>query len=96
MVFIEEVKAVFRACNVLPFRYTHLALWRQDKRPKVHAKQKGFKNFFSTIYYSNLKYILTLDRKIIKLHGACINYTLNYEDGLIRTSVTSLTMSSFC
>ena len=43
-----------------------------------------------------LKYILTLDRKIIKLHGACINYTLNYEDRLIRTSVTSFTMSSFC
>ena len=27
---------------------THLALWigRQVKRPEVHAKQKGFKNFF--------------------------------------------------
>jgi hypothetical protein len=31
----------------LPFRCTHLAK-RQGKRPKVHAKQKGFKNFFTT------------------------------------------------
>ena len=38
-------KEVFRTCNVLPFSCTHLALW-QGKRPKVHAKQKGFKNFF--------------------------------------------------
>ena len=40
----------FGTCNVLPFNCTHLALWRgkgQGKRPKVHAKQKGFKNFFS-------------------------------------------------
>ena len=40
-------KEFFRTCNVLPFSCTHLALWRQGKRPKVHAKQKGFKNFFS-------------------------------------------------
>ena len=37
-------KEVFRTCNVLPFSCTHLALC---KRPEVHAKQKGFKNFFS-------------------------------------------------
>ena len=38
----------FRTCNILPFSCTHLALWRrQGKRPKVHAKQKGFKNFFN-------------------------------------------------
>ena len=43
-------KEFFRTCNVLPFSCTHLALWRgkeQGKRPKVHAKQKRFKNFFS-------------------------------------------------
>ena len=39
-------KDFFRTWNVLPFSCTHLALWRQGKRPKVHAKQKGFKNFF--------------------------------------------------
>ena len=46
---IPICKEVFRTCNVLPFSCTHLALWRQrqGKRPKVHAKQKGFKNFFS-------------------------------------------------
>ena len=38
-------KEFFRTCNVLPFSYTHLALWR-GKRPKVHVKHKGFKNFF--------------------------------------------------
>ena len=42
-----KVKEFFRTCNVLPFSCTHLALWRQGKRPKVHAKQKGFKNFFN-------------------------------------------------
>ena len=42
-------KEFFRTCNVLPFSCTHLALWRQrqGKRPKVYAKQKGFKNFFT-------------------------------------------------
>ena len=42
----------FRTCNVLPFSCTHLALWRerQGKRPEVHAKQKGFKNFSSKSY----------------------------------------------
>ena len=42
-------KEVFRTCNVLPFiSCTHLALWRrQGKRPKVHEKEKGSKNFFS-------------------------------------------------
>ena len=43
-------KDFFRTCNVLPFSCTHFALWRgkeegQGKRPEVHAKQKGFKNF---------------------------------------------------
>ena len=38
-------KEVVRTCNVLPFSCTHLALWR-GKKPKVLAKQKGFKNFF--------------------------------------------------
>jgi hypothetical protein len=45
-------KEFFRTCNVLPFSCTHLALWRgkeQGKRPKVHAKQKGSKNFFSLV-----------------------------------------------
>ena len=45
---MRQIKEVFRTCNVLPFSCTHLALWRgqrQGKRPKVHAKQKGFKNF---------------------------------------------------
>ena len=32
-------KEFFRTCNVLPFNCTHL--------PMVHAKQKGFKNFFT-------------------------------------------------
>ena len=44
-------KDFFRTFNVLSFSRTHLALWRgkkgQGKRPKVHAKQKGIKNFFS-------------------------------------------------
>ena len=59
-IFIKSfcVKEFFRTCNVLPFSCTHLALWslqRQGKRPKVHAKQKGFKNFFSrsSLYFSN-------------------------------------------
>ena len=39
-------KEVFRTRNVLPFSCTHLA----GKRPKVHAKQKGFKNFFIREY----------------------------------------------
>ena len=45
------LKEVFRTCNVLPFSCTHLALWRerQGKRPKVHEKQKGYKNFFNLI-----------------------------------------------
>ena len=48
-IYIAQNKEFFRTCNVLPFSCTHLALWiqRQGKRPKVHAKQKGFKNFFS-------------------------------------------------
>ena len=29
-----------------PAMFCHLAVERQCKRPKVHAKQKGFKNFF--------------------------------------------------
>ena len=43
-----KYKEFFRACNVLPFSCTHLALWRgrQGKRHKVDAKQKGLKNFF--------------------------------------------------
>ena len=54
-------KEFFRTCNILPFSCTHLALWRHlqrhGKRPKVHAKQKGFKNFFifTTIEKSNEK-----------------------------------------
>ena len=46
---VTHTKEFFRTCNVLPFSCTHLALWRQrqGKRPKVHAKQKGFKNFFN-------------------------------------------------
>jgi hypothetical protein len=48
-VFRHQGKEFFRTCNVLPFSCTHLALWRrQGKRPKVHAKQKGFKNFFTS------------------------------------------------
>ena len=31
----------------MPFSCTHLAIQRQGKRPKVHAKQKGIKNFFT-------------------------------------------------
>jgi hypothetical protein len=42
-----QTKEFFRTFNVLPFSCTHLALWR-GKRPKVHAKQKGFKNFFTS------------------------------------------------
>ena len=38
------LKEFFSTCNVLPFSCTHVA-W-QDKRPKIHAKRKGFKNFF--------------------------------------------------
>ena len=48
---LPPTKEFFRTCNVLPFSCTHLALrrpTRQGKRPKVHAKQKGFKNFFSS------------------------------------------------
>ena len=38
-------KEVFRTCNVLPFSCTHLPLCtKARKRPKVHGKQKGFKN----------------------------------------------------
>ena len=44
--FGPENKDFFRTCNVLPFSCTYLAL-RQGKRSKVHAKQKGFKNFFT-------------------------------------------------
>ena len=47
--YMIQNKEFFRTCNVLPFSCTHLALW-QVKRPKVHAKQKGFKNFFSPEY----------------------------------------------
>ena len=36
-------KEFFRTCNVLPFSFVE----RQGKRPKVHAKQKGSKNFFN-------------------------------------------------
>ena len=43
-------KDFFRTCHVLPFNCTHLALQRQGKRPKVHEKQKGFKNFFRYRY----------------------------------------------
>ena len=46
-------KEFFRTSNVLPFSCTHLALWRgkeQGKRPKVHAKHKGFKNFFNHVW----------------------------------------------
>ena len=51
-------KEFFRTCNVLPFSCTHLALWvRQGKRPKVHAKQKGFKNFFRTHGISKILFI---------------------------------------
>ena len=58
-------KEVFRTCNVLPFiSCTHLALWRrQGKRPKVHEKEKGSKNFFSretsglnTTYVQNINF----------------------------------------
>ena len=38
-------KEFFRTCNVLPFSFVE----RQGKRPKVHAKQKGSKNFFSSV-----------------------------------------------
>ena len=43
-----------------PAMFCHLAvllyLQRQGKRPKVHAKQKGFKNFFSGVIYGRKKY----------------------------------------
>ena len=48
-----DCKDFFRTCNVLPFSCTHLALWRgkerQGKRPEVHAKQKGIKNFITQL-----------------------------------------------
>ena len=61
---IKTVKEFFRTCNVLPFSCTHLG-----KRSKVHAKQKGFKNFFKngcikikycvlTNLYDNVVYFL--------------------------------------
>jgi hypothetical protein len=31
-----------------PAMFCRLAVLRQGKRPKVHAKQKGFKNFFGS------------------------------------------------
>ena len=54
-----QSKEFFRTCNVLPFSCTHLALWR-GKRPKVHAKQKGLKNFV------NPKSITGRRRKVAK------------------------------
>ena len=63
---ITTYKDFFRTCNVLPFSCIHLALWRplqrQGKRPKVHAKQKGFKNFFNYIgvYFVHHRFLLTL------------------------------------
>ena len=41
-----RLKIFLETCDVLPFSCTHLASWRGE-RPKVHAKQKGFTNFFS-------------------------------------------------
>ena len=62
-------KELFRTCNFLPFSCTHLALWRgkgQGKRPKVHAKQKGFKNFFIVNIILNINF-LTRIRSVMRV-----------------------------
>ena len=72
-------KEVFRTCNVLPFSCTHLALWRGKVKdlPKVHAKQKGFKNFFTTfVLYAKLSrpYIFFFAKFIPAYSGAQSKY----------------------
>ena len=43
------LKEVFRTCNVFAI-WLYSFSFGQGKRPKVHAKQRGFKNFFSVDY----------------------------------------------
>ena len=66
-------KEFYRTCNVLPFSLVE----RQGKRPKVHAKQKGFKNFFTTfVLYAKLSrpYIFFFAKFIPAYSGAQSKY----------------------
>ena len=75
----------YRTCNVLPFSCTYLALWREGKRPKVHAKQKGFKNFFilGGIIFSYSTY--TKDYKTFSIPN--IHHVSVQNDKFIRTGI---------
>ena len=75
-------KEFFRTCNVLPFSCTHLALWRgkgQGKRPKVHAKQKGFKNFFIGDTFQSSLYRIVFG----------VFFAINWTDILLDTPLKS-------